>query len=108
MAKFVDYDPSRGMAMYEDMYDNRLQIHYEQDVEPLLDLTRYERNNGLADNKKDEMRLYARIPAVIIYKLKNEYGVDIFDKNDFKKALDIINRDFAYLKCTTMHHAVRN
>lgn len=108
MSRFVEYDPSRGMAIYEDMYDNHLQVHYEEDVEPLLELAKYERNNGLADRPKEDMQLYARIPAVIIYKLKNEYGVDIFEKDHFKKALDIINRDFPYLRVTNKWHAVRN
>jgi hypothetical protein len=40
--------------------------------------------------------------------LKFEYGIDIFNKNDFKKAVDVINRDFPYLKCTDKHHALKH
>lgn len=108
MSRFVDFDPARGMATYEDMYDGHLQIHYEEDVEPLLELTKYERNNGSADRPKEEMQLYARIPAVIIMELKNKHGVDIFNKDHFHKALSIINVDYPYLRSTNKWHRVKN
>ena len=111
MAKFVDYDPARGMATYEDMYDGKLQVHYREDVEPLIELAKHERINGLADTtarKKEDMRLYARIPAVVIMELRFKHGIDIFDKNDFKKAVEMFNREYPYLKCTDMHHTVTN
>jgi hypothetical protein len=99
----------RGMATYAGLDEGRLQLTYKQDVEPVLELNAYERNNGLTDKGiKQDMWLYARIPAVVILKLKFEYGIDIFNKNDFKKAVDVINRDFPYLKCTDKHHALKH
>lgn len=107
MAKFVEYDPARGMGIYEDMYDNHLQVHYREDVEGVLELNKYERNNQVHDKGiKQEFWHYARIPAVIIMKLKIEHGIDIFDKNDFKKSVEVINRDYPYLKTTDKHHTV--
>lgn len=112
MAQFLDYDPLRGLQQLEDVYDGRLQIHYRQDVEPVIELAKYERINGLADKagkeSKQDVYLYARIPPVIILKLKYEYGVDIFKRDHMKKALEIINRDFPYLKCTDKKHFLRN
>lgn len=108
MSKFVEMD-DRGMATYAGLDEGRLQLTYKQDVEPVLELNAYERNNGLTDKGiKQDMWLYARIPAVVILKLKFEYGIDIFNKNDFKKAVDVINRDFPYLKCTDKHHALKH
>jgi len=111
MAQFLDYDPLRGMAEYQDSTygDNRLQIHYLQDVESVLELAKTERINGLADigKKPDDIRLYARLPPVIILKLKYEYGIDIFKKDHLAKAIDIINRDFPMFKTTEKHHDLR-
>jgi hypothetical protein len=108
VAKFVELD-DRGVSTWEDSYDGKLQVHYRQDVEPILERNKMLRINGLTDGGiKQDMWLYASIPPVIILKLKFEYGVDIFDKNDMKKAIDIINRDFPYLKCTEKHHALKH
>lgn len=107
MSKFLEYDSVRGVAQYEDRTQGgNLQLHYRQDVEPVLDLAKYERTHGLSDKagKKSEMHLYARIPPVVILKLKYEYGIDIYARGDLKKAFDVINRDFPYLKCTDKVH----
>lgn len=112
MSKFVDFDPTRGVATYEDMYEGHMQIHYEQDVEPIIDLAKKERINGLADKtvngKHNEMRLYARIPTVVIYEMRFKHGVDIFsrDKDQMKRAVELINREYPHLKTTEMHHAI--
>lgn len=111
MAQFLDYNPVSGVEQWEDRTygDNRLQIHTRQDVEPVLELAKYERLNGLADRKgkQTDMHLYARIPPVVILKMKYELGVDIFDKNHTKRAIEIINRDYPYLKCTDKVHALK-
>lgn len=87
-----------------------MQLHYRQDVEPILDLAKYERTHGLADKagKKQDVYLYARIPPVVILKLKYEYGVDIWKRDHMKRAMEIINRDFPALKCTDKKHFLRN
>lgn len=110
MAQFLDYDPDRNMEQWQDSTygDNRLQVHYRQDVEPILELAKEERNNGLTDRGiKNDLWLYARIPPVVILKLKYEYGVDIFNKNHLKRAFDLINTEFPYLKTTEKHHDLR-
>lgn len=110
MAAFVDYDPLRGVETWADGDEsNRLQVHYRQDVEPVLDLTRAERNDGLSDKRwrKSGMALYARIPPVTILELKHKYGVDIFKKDDLPRAMRLINQEYPYLKCTDMTHTVK-
>jgi hypothetical protein len=110
MSKFVDYDPARGVAMYEDKTtDNRVQYHYQQDVEPLLEVTKQERINGLTDKGiKNDLWLYARIPPVVIMELKNKHGVDIFKRDHLKKAMTLINTEYPYCKTTEKHHSIRN
>lgn len=111
MAKFLDYDPIRGLAQYEDRTQGgNMQLHYRQDVEPVLDLAKYERNHGVTTKamKKADVALYARIPPVVILKLKYEYGIDIFKRDHTKRAVEIINRDFPYLKCTDKTHNLAN
>jgi hypothetical protein len=116
MAKFLDWDPLRGVQQLEDTDGvagtGRLQIHYRQDVEPIIELAKYERLNGLADKagkeSKQDVYLYARIPPVIILKLKYEHGVDIFKRDHMKRALKIINEQYPYLKCTDKVHNLKN
>jgi hypothetical protein len=109
MSKFVDFDPLNGVAMYEDMYDGKLQFHYRQDVEPLLEYTKALRNSGATDSGiKRDMWHYAQIPPVIIMEMKNKWGVDLFNRDHEKKVFELINREYPFLKTTTKHHSVRN
>jgi hypothetical protein len=116
MAQFLDWDPLRGLQQLEDTTGvggtGKLQIHYRQDVEPILELAKYERINGIADKagkeSKQDVYLYARIPPVIILKLKYEYGIDIFKRDHMKRALEVINRDFPALKCTDKLHNIKS
>lgn len=109
MAKFVEFEPDRGVATYEDTYDGKLQVHYRQDVEPVLDLARTERINGLTDSGiKNEFWLYARIPPVVIMEMKIKYGVDLFNRDHEKRVFELINREYPYLKTTEKHHGVKH
>lgn len=111
MARFLDFDPTRGLYQYEDRTQGgNMQLHYRQDVEPVLDLAKAERDSGLADKagKKQELYLYARIPPVIQLKLKYEYGLDINNRNHLKRVFEVINRDFPMLKTTDKTHRLSN
>jgi hypothetical protein len=114
VAKFLDWDPLRGLQQLEDTDGvggtGRLQIHYRQDVEPILELAKYERINGLADKagkeSKQDIYLYARIPPVVILKLKYEHNCDIFsrDKSQLKRAMKLIDEFYPAVKCTDKVH----
>ena len=111
MAGFVDYDPLRGVETWADADEaNRLQVHYRQDVEPILDLAREERTNNLSDERwrKTGMALYARIPPVVILELKHRWGIDIFKRDHLKRAMYLIETEFPYLKCTDKMHRIAN
>jgi hypothetical protein len=107
MAKFVDYDADRGLATYEDSYDGHIQLHYRQDVESVLETARTERINGLTDHGiKEDLWLYARIPPVIILEMRFKHGVDIFKRDHMKRAFELINREYPYLKTTEKRHTL--
>jgi hypothetical protein len=114
VAQILDWDPLRGLQQLEDTDGpggtGRLQIHYRQDVEPILELAKIERINGLADKhgkeSKQDVYLYARIPPVVILKLKYEHGIDIFskDKDQLRKAMKVIDEHYPAVKCTEKVH----
>lgn len=116
MAQFLDWDPLRGVEQLEDTDGvggtGRLQIHYRQDVEPVLELAKAERVNGLADKhgkqSGQDVYLYARIPPVVILKLKYERGIDIFNRDHMPAALRIIDSEYPMLKCTDKKHFIKN
>lgn len=109
MAKFVEYDPLRGMALYEDMNDNHMQVHYRQDVEPLLEYTKLLRNEGATDSGiKNDFWHYAQIPETVILEMRFKHGVDLFNKDHEKRVFELINREYPYLKTTNKHHWVKN
>jgi hypothetical protein len=109
MAKFVDINDSNGVATYEDSYDGHIQLHYRQDIEPILETAKEERINGLTDHGiKNDMWLYARIPPVVILELRFKYGVDIFKRDHMKKAMYLINTEYPHLKTTEKTHTLRH
>jgi hypothetical protein len=110
LASFAEYNPLTGVEQWVDATadDHRLQVQYKQDVEPLLEVCKAERNDGLTDyGIKQDLWLYARIPPTVILKLRFEHGVDIFKRDHLKRAFEIINRDYPYLKCTEKRHTLK-
>ena len=110
MATLLDYDPLRGLEQWEDRtQDGRLQIHYRQDVEPVLELAKIERDGGMADKagKKQDIFLYARIPNTVQLEMKHKYGLDMNNKNHLKRIFELINSDYPYCKTTNKKHFLK-
>jgi hypothetical protein len=109
MSEFFDWNEARG-NWYEYDYDHqsdKVVIHTKQDVEPILELAKERRNNGKGDaGVKGEFWHYAFIPAWFEVELKNR-GINLYDKNDLKKVLKVINQEFPYLKTTNLNHAIK-
>ena len=110
MAKqILDYDPDTHTTQYHD-YDPVTDItiiETVQDVEPYL-----KRNNELRKNAdytkqgiKNEFWHYASIPNSVIDIMSDKYDLDVFNKDQMKDVVKVINRDFPYLKVTDRHHA---
>lgn len=108
MAKFVECD-DRGVSTYEDMYDGKLQIHYEQDVEPTLEFTKKLRNDGLTDyGIKNDFWHYACIPPVVILEMRFKHGVDVFNRDHEKRVYELINREYPHCKTTNKNHYLKH
>lgn len=111
MAAFVDIEPNGVETWVDGDESNRLQVHYRQDVEPILERAKLIRNEGWADVKvngrpKNFLRLYCTIPPVTIMELRNKYGVNFFNRNHLKRAMYLIDTEYPYLKTTNMRHTV--
>jgi hypothetical protein len=111
MAEFLDFEPTTGVGQWVDVDDkNRLQVHYQQDVEPIIDLSSIERNGAHSDAawRKTGLALYARIPPVTVLEIKHKYGVDLLSgkKDHMARAMKIIDQEYPRLKCTEKQHRV--
>lgn len=110
MPAFIEKDPMSGLVTEVDQNeDDEIRHHFSQDVEPVLDYAKMLRNDNLTDGgiKKDFWH-YAQLPAVVILKLKYEYGIDVFKRDHQRRMMEIINRDFPYCKTTNKMHTVKH
>ncbi len=87
-------DPATGVAEYHhyEPLSDRTVIETVQDVAPIL-----ERNKALqnADDRgwspSGELRRAATIPDVVILKWRNDYGIDVFDRNHWPAVKRLLN-----------------
>lgn len=112
MAILIDKDPLTGVEQLLDDNEHEkrgISIHYQQDVEPVLDYCKMLRNDGLTDyGIKNDLWHYAHITAVAILKLKYEDGVDIFNRNHYPRLFQLLNTKYKYLKTTEKQHTVKH
>lgn len=107
MSKFLDFNHHRG-TWYEYEYDpqeNKGIVSIKQDVQPVLDLAKEERNSGIND-KVGDFSLYARIPAHVEVALRQK-GINIYKQEHTKALLKEINQNYPYLKTTNLHHEIK-
>ena len=111
MAAFIEKNPE-GVESYIVTPEHETEgtaIHYRQDIEPTIDYCAALRKDGLTDSGiKRDLWQYAHIPPVVIMKLKNEYGVDVFNRNHYPKLFKLLNTEFQYLKTTDKRHTVNH
>jgi len=105
--EFFDYDPLTGLVEYVEFADGKMHVTYEQDVSAVLDHTKALANEGLPDgNFRDEGWLYAVIPAVVEMQLRAK-GISLTDPTHMPRLVREINENYAYLKTTHRHHAIK-
>lgn len=107
MSKFLDYNHHRG-TWYEYEYDaqeNKGIVSIKQDVQPVLDKAKDERNSGIND-KVGEFSKYAIIPAHVEVALRQR-GINMYNPNQTKELLRVINKEYPYLKTTNLTHEIR-
>ena len=110
MATFIEKDPLTGVSstvVTPEHWDKGMAVHYEQDVEPLLDHCKALRNDGLTDyGIKNDLWHYAYIPPVKILELRYKHGVDIYNRDHQKKLFQLLNTEYKGLKTTEKRHTV--
>lgn len=107
MPKFLDFNPTTGV-WHEDEYshaDDEYIVHIKQDVEPVLEYAKTQRNSGIND-KVGDFGHYAIIPAVTQMELIHKHGINIHDKYDEHRLLKIIETEYPHLKTTNLRHSV--
>lgn len=84
MRQILDVDPLTGLITwheYDSASDTTL-IHYEQDIEPVLDHNKALQNeDDRGWGKTRDLRRVGCIPPVIIVKWLTEDGINVFDRN---------------------------
>jgi hypothetical protein len=110
--RIVDYDPFTGMTTtfdYDHVSDTSI-IGREQDVSVLLDVNKALQNDESYSRKgiKNDWWHYASIPPLIIEKWRNEFGIDVFNKDHLKAVYKKLNDpEYLYLKTTSGFHMPR-
>lgn len=112
MKRLLSVDEFSGMKTWHDHdpLTDETTIAYESDVEPLLEQNKLLQNDDDYTKKgmKDEFWHYASIPAGIVMDWLINRGVDVYNKEDTKKVLQLLNDpEYRYLKTTTLHHGVK-
>lgn len=104
MAEFFDWNPERGTWYeWEDLPGGGFAIHTKQNIEPLLEYAKRQRNYGLNDlggeRDKNDLKHYAVIPAHVELELRNK-GINIYDKNNTQRVMQEIERNYPLCKVT--------
>jgi hypothetical protein len=86
-----------------DHSEDKLVQHSVQDIQPMLELNKKERNkdyiHGGIETKETGMRKVASIPLIIVEKWKAEHGIDMLNKDHWPKIKQLLNDpEYKYLR----------
>lgn len=101
MKRLLDHDPLTGITQTFESTDDGFQVHYEQDVTPILEDNRRSFNEGKfgLQSAKSEFRHVAEIPIMVQFKWLTEMGVDVHNRDHWPKVRKLLNDpDYRYLK----------
>lgn len=107
-SRLLEIKPDGTEVWFEhDPIEKKNRIQYKHpDLEAVLDYTKALRlaSEYSKEGIKKNFWHYCHIPNIVLLKLRFEYGIDPWDKNNQKRVFEIINRDFPYLKVTEGKH----
>lgn len=107
MPEILGFNAERGTyyeAEFED--DGTTHIRTMQDIQPVLDHIQRKRDSGYIDRGiKKGWWHYATIPAWVEVELRMK-GINIYKKEQTNELLEIIDRDYPWLKNTYKKHRV--
>ncbi len=110
--KLLDYDPLTGLMTwhsYNDLTDETT-ISYTGDSTPIIELNKQRQNDDELTKQgiKQEMWLYASIPAMVQVEWLLKHGVDIYNKEHGPRMSALLeDPQYKYLKTTTKHHRIK-
>lgn len=104
--RLIGVDAFSGIKTYHD-YDHSSRktvlIREHDNVEPVLDANKAQFNDGTmkAHGMKESFLKVASIPMIVIEKMRNEHGVDVFsdDPDQKKRLMKLLNDpEYRYLR----------
>jgi hypothetical protein len=100
--RMLECDPLTGVAEYHhyDAASDRTVIETVQDVAPVLERNKVLQNGDDAGwSQSRDLRRAATIPDIIILKWRNEYGIDVFNRNHWPAVKKLLNDpEWRYLR----------
>lgn len=107
----LDHDPITGEQVWFGFNDheNKVEVTHTQDVSNLLTIAHAHAVDDEVTKKgiKNDLWKYATLPNIIIMEMKQKHGVDITDKNDWPKIIELINTEYSRFKTTSKIHRLR-
>lgn len=99
--RLLEYDQHRGLSIYhEGLGDGNFALHYEQDVEPVIELNKAKQRSGREyyANDADVWRV-ASVPITVRYEWIKRYGTDPLMPENQKLLERLLNNpEWRYLK----------
>jgi hypothetical protein len=105
MKEFFGVDESSGLTYYTEQVDDLTTIRSEQDVEPVMELAKIERDQRLRDEKgiAGHIRHYCYLPASIMLELYKK-GINMMNpqESDWQKFFKEMETNYPKFKTTEM------
>ena len=99
IAQYHSYDYDTGNSLFESVGDPTAVLEMNKNLAKTDDLWKH----GI----KEDFVLYASIPAIVQLKLRNEHGIDVYNKHHGARLSKILEHpDYRYLKCVNKTHII--
>lgn len=100
--KFLSFNEGTGLLTTTGFEDGKNYVRYEQDVTPYLDeAARLRADSSLwQQGVKASWALGARVPDLVIVDMLTRFGVNFYDKNQRKRVLELIEKEYPNCKTT--------
>lgn len=99
-----DYDPVTGReTIFHRYHDGSWAVQEREDISPVLDDNKEQQSHGPRPGAMQPagMRLAARIPAIIILKWLNDYGIDFYNPDHERAWVRLLNSsEWKWLRTT--------
>ena len=106
MSKFLNWNGNGSWTEVDYCaHEDKVTVTKKNDVQPILDLAKDERNSGINDTIKGDFFFskYAVLPASVQIELHKK-GIRLGDSRDTGRLLKEINENYPNLKMTNLVH----